>query len=97
MERLIPSQGLPSREEIKEKYWMPLEARHKTGTWEVLDGCYSESHRASHTWEHIGGLLEKLSGFSNLAARPDLIAISAFWHDSVYRDSKSRWHSPFGL
>ncbi len=85
MDRLIPSQGLRSGEEIKEKYWMPLEACHKTGAWEALDACYSECHRAYHTWEHIGGLLEKLSVFSNLAARPDLIATSAFWHDSVYQ------------
>lgn len=85
MERSIPSYGQPDREEIKKKYWMPLEARHKTGAWEVLDACYSECHRAYHTWEHIGSLLEKLRVFSHLAARPDLIAISAFWHDSVYQ------------
>jgi predicted metal-dependent HD superfamily phosphohydrolase len=72
-------------QEIREKYWMPLEGRHKTGAWEALDAGYTESHRAYHTWDHIAGLLEKLSEFSDLSARSDIIAVSVFWHDVVYR------------
>jgi predicted metal-dependent HD superfamily phosphohydrolase len=64
---------------------VPLEGGHKTGAWDVLDAGYTESHRAYHTWEHIAGLLEKLSGFSDLSSRPEIIAVSAFWHDAVYR------------
>ena len=64
---------------------MPLEGRHKTGAWEALDAGYTERHRAYHTWEHVAGLLEKLSTFSNLSARSDIIAVSVFWHDVVYR------------
>jgi predicted metal-dependent HD superfamily phosphohydrolase len=71
--------------EIREKYWMPLEGRHKTGAWEALDAGYAESHRAYHTWEHVAGLLEKLSEFSDLSTRSDIIAASVFWHDVVYR------------
>jgi predicted metal-dependent HD superfamily phosphohydrolase len=71
--------------EIREKYWMPLEGRHKTGAWEALDAGYTESHRAYHTWEHVAGLLEKLSEFSDLSTRSDIIAVSVFWHDVVYR------------
>jgi len=71
--------------EIREKYWTPLEGRHKTGAWEALDAGYTESHRAYHTWEHVTGLLEKLSTFSYLSTRSDIIAVSAFWHDVVYR------------
>jgi predicted metal-dependent HD superfamily phosphohydrolase len=70
---------------IREKYWMPLEGRHKTGAWEALDGGYTENHRAYHTWEHVADLLEKLSGFSDLSTRSDIIAVSVFWHDAVYR------------
>ena len=70
---------------IREKYWMPLERRHKTGAWEALDAGYTESHRAYHTWEHVAGLLENLSEFSDLSARSDIIAVSVFWHDVVYR------------
>ena len=70
---------------IREKYWMPLEGRHKTGAWEALDGGYTENHRAYHTWEHIADLLEKLSGFSDLSTRSDITAVSVFWHDAVYR------------
>jgi len=29
-------------------------------------------------------LLEKLSEFSGLSTRPDIIAVSVFWHDVVY-------------
>jgi predicted metal-dependent HD superfamily phosphohydrolase len=70
---------------IRKKYWMPLEGRHKTGAWEALDAGYTESHRAYHTWEHVAGLLEKLSEFSDLSTRSDIIAVSVFWHDVVYR------------
>ena len=64
---------------------MPLEGRHKTGAWDALDASYTESHRAYHTWEHVAGLLEKLSEFSDLSTRSDIIAVSVFWHDVVYR------------
>jgi predicted metal-dependent HD superfamily phosphohydrolase len=70
---------------IREKYWMPLEGRHKTGAWDALDAGYTESHRAYHTWDHVAGLLEKLSEFSDLSTRSDIIAVSVFWHDVVYR------------
>ena len=64
---------------------MPLEGRHKTGAWEALDAGYTESHRAYHTWDHVAGLLEKLSQFSDLSTRSDIIAVSVFSHDVVYR------------
>jgi predicted metal-dependent HD superfamily phosphohydrolase len=69
--------------EIREKYWTPLEGRHKTGAWEALDAGYTESHRAYHTWDHVADLLEKLSEFSDLSSRSDIIAVSVFWHDVV--------------
>jgi predicted metal-dependent HD superfamily phosphohydrolase len=78
------SQG-PVNQEIRRNYWMPLEGRHKTGAWEALDAGYTECHRAYHTWEHLAGLFEKLSRFSDLSSRADIIALSVFWHDVVYR------------
>ena len=78
------SQG-PVIQEIRRNYWMPLEGRHKTGAWEALDAGYTECHRAYHTWEHLAGLFEKLSRFSDLSSRADIIALSVFWHDVVYR------------
>ena len=71
--------------EIKKKYWIPLEAKHKTGAWEALDAGYTERHRAYHSWQHVAGLFEKLGEFSDLSTRADIIAMSAFWHDVVYR------------
>src|SRR3977135_272895 len=71
--------------EIKKKYWIPLEAKHKTGAWEALHACYTERHRAYHSWQHVAGLFEKLGEFSDLSTRADIIAMSAFWHDIVYR------------
>src|SRR5262249_48065185 len=70
---------------IREKYWEPLERRHKPGAWEVLDASYSESHRAYHGWPHVVSLLEKLNAFSGLCTRQDFIATAVFWHDAVYR------------
>jgi predicted metal-dependent HD superfamily phosphohydrolase len=75
----------PTNQEIIKKYWMPLEGRHKTGAWEALDAGYTESHRAYHTWEHVAGLLENLSEFSDLSTRSEIIAVSVFWHDVVYK------------
>ena len=71
-------------QEIREKYWTPLEGRHKTGAWEALDAGYTENHRAYHTWDHVADLLEKQSEFSDLSTRSDIIAVSVFWHDVVY-------------
>lgn len=71
--------------EIRKKYWMPLERNHKTGAWEVLDASYTQRHRAYHTWEHLAGLLDKLNEFSDLSTRADIITVSTFWHDVVYR------------
>ncbi|MGH6868107.1 MAG: hypothetical protein ACREDA_04360 [Methylocella sp.] len=34
-----------------------------------------------HTLEHTAGLLEQLSGFSDLAPSTEIVAVSAFWHD----------------
>lgn len=72
-------------QDIKAKYWMPLEDKHKSGAWEALDSGYAEDHRAYHTWEHLAGLFERLSEFSRLSARPDVVAVAIFWHDAVYR------------
>src|ERR1700730_15725726 len=71
--------------DIREKYWMPMEGKHKTGACDALDASYTESHRAYHTWEHVAGLLEKLSEFSDLSTRSDILAASVFWHDVVNR------------
>jgi len=73
------------KEDIKKKYWLPLEGRHKTGAWEALDAGYTESHRAYHTWVHVADLLERLSEFSDLSTRSDIIVVAVFWHDVVYR------------
>jgi predicted metal-dependent HD superfamily phosphohydrolase len=62
-----------------------MEGKHKAGAWDALDASYTESHRAYHTWEHVASLLEKLSEFSDLSTRSDIIAVSVFWHDVVYR------------
>ncbi|MGH6845352.1 MAG: hypothetical protein ACRECU_11675, partial [Methylocella sp.] len=72
-------------QEFRKKYWTPLEARHKAGAWEALDAGYTESQRAYHTWGHVAGLLEMLSELSNRSTRADIIAMSVFWHDVVYR------------
>ena len=90
LERSIASRYLVFNEthivisEIKQKYWLPLENCHGRAAWDALDARYSEPHRAYHTWDHIGELLERLDEFSRLATRPDLIATAIFWHDSVY-------------
>jgi predicted metal-dependent HD superfamily phosphohydrolase len=80
--------------EIKKKYWMPLEGAHRPGAWDALKAGYCEPHRAYHGWGHIAALLEKLNALQELASRPDIIAIAAFWHDAVYtthdRDGRPR-------
>lgn len=68
-----------------QKFWIPLEANHKAGAWELLNRNYSDPLRAYHTWEHIAGLFEKLSEFSDLITRADILILTAFWHDVVYQ------------
>jgi predicted metal-dependent HD superfamily phosphohydrolase len=80
----LATRGYVNRD-IREKYWKQLAGRHKPGTWEVLDAGYSESHRAYHAWPHVATMLEKLSAFSSLCTRENLIATAVFWHDAVYK------------
>lgn len=40
------------KEEIRTRYWAPLEGRHESGAWEVLDAGYREGQRAYHTWAY---------------------------------------------
>ena len=70
---------------IKSLYWLPLEARHKAGAWEVLDAAYGDLARAYHSWRHINDLLQAFDKLAALAARPELIVTAIFWHDVVYR------------
>jgi predicted metal-dependent HD superfamily phosphohydrolase len=85
MTKLIQRSQEQVSQEIGKKYWMPLKGRHKDGAWEALDAGYTERHRAYHTWDHVAALFEKLSEFSDLSTRADIIAMAAFWHDVVYR------------
>jgi predicted metal-dependent HD superfamily phosphohydrolase len=79
----------PPIDGVRERYWASLAKRHAPGAWTILDAGYREAHRGYHSWRHIDDLLAKLDAFSDLAARPDLIAIAIFWHDAVYATRKS--------
>jgi len=72
------------REEIRTRYWAPLERRHKPGAWRALDAGYGDRRRGYHSWAHIADLLEKRNEMSGLAARGDVVATAIFWHDAVY-------------
>lgn len=85
MTKCIQRSQEQASQNIIRKYWAPLEGSHKAGAWEILDANYSECHRAYHTWEHIADLLQKLGEFSDLSARANIVALSAFWHDAVYK------------
>jgi predicted metal-dependent HD superfamily phosphohydrolase len=85
MAKLIRRSHRQVHREIIAKYWTPLERQHKAGAWEALDAGYTEGHRAYHTWEHVASLFEKLIAFSELPTRADIIVLSVFWHDVVYR------------
>jgi len=72
------------RLEIRERYWLPLEAFHKPGAWEALDAAYGDPGRAYHSWGHIADLLQALDEVPALVTRRDLVMTAIFWHDVVY-------------
>jgi predicted metal-dependent HD superfamily phosphohydrolase len=72
------------RIDIKDRYWLPLQAVHKAGATEALEAAYASPERGYHSWNHISDLLEALEQVSELAVRPDLVTIAIFWHDVVY-------------
>lgn len=72
------------RLEIRDRYWLPLEAFHKPGAWEALDAAYGSPARGYHSWSHIADLLQALDEVSELAVRRDLVTAAIFWHDAVY-------------
>jgi predicted metal-dependent HD superfamily phosphohydrolase len=72
-------------QEIKRRYWSPIEGKYKRGAWEALDAAYTEGHRAYHTWGHVAALLERLDDLSELSSRTDIVAMSIIWHDAVYK------------
>jgi predicted metal-dependent HD superfamily phosphohydrolase len=72
------------RQEIRERYWLPLEAFHKPGAWEALDAAYGDPKRAYHSWSHIADLLQALDEVPELVTRRDLVTAAIFWHDVVY-------------
>lgn len=78
--------------DIVQKYWRKLAGRHDAGAFATLDAAYHEKQRGYHDWAHIVDLLTKLDELAHLAARPDLIAMAIFWHDSVYatRDAEGK-------
>jgi predicted metal-dependent HD superfamily phosphohydrolase len=76
--------GLQMSDSVVEKYWSRLADRHDAGAFAVLDAAYREPQRAYHTWVHIADILAKLDRHAHLAARPDVVAAAAFWHDAVY-------------
>jgi hypothetical protein len=67
-----------NRTDIREHYWLPLQAIHKVGATEVLEAAYSNPERGYHSWSHISDLLELLEHVSEFAVRPDLITIAIF-------------------
>jgi len=71
-------------EELRQKYWQPLEAIHKRSAWKALDSGYSDPNRAYHTWGHVLELLQGLDEFCSLCSEPTFIATAIFWHDAVY-------------
>jgi predicted metal-dependent HD superfamily phosphohydrolase len=73
-----------NRTDIRDRYWLPLQAVHKAGATEALEAAYASPERGYHSWSHISDLLEALEQVSELAVRPDLITIAIFWHDAVY-------------
>lgn len=53
--------------------------------FETLQELHSQRHRHYHTAQHINACLQHLDERRALAIRPDLIEISLWFHDAVYK------------
>jgi predicted metal-dependent HD superfamily phosphohydrolase len=73
-----------NRTDIRDRYWLPLQAAHKAGAADALEAAYANPERGYHSWSHISDLLESFEQVSGFATRPDLITMAIFWHDAVY-------------
>lgn len=65
-------------------HWARIADRHDPDAWLALEEGYGDPARGYHDWSHIADVLTKLDDLSHLAVRPDLIAATIFWHDSVF-------------
>ncbi len=54
-----------------------------------LDALYSETHRAYHTWFHIGECLDVWERCPESAGDPDAFEFAIWLHDAVYRPLRS--------
>lgn len=70
--------------EVLSAHWARIADRHDPDAYGALARGYGDPARGYHDWSHIVDLLTKLDAFAHLATRPDLIAASIFWHDSVF-------------
>jgi len=52
--------------------------------WEILNGQYSETHRAYHTWDHIYECFKEFDEVVNLFDYPISAELAIFFHDAVY-------------
>lgn len=69
--------------------WSGLGAGSADGSlMATLLACYSESHRAYHTQQHLWECLAWLERFESRADRAAEIAIALWFHDAIYRPSR---------
>lgn len=55
-----------------------------TGTGEDLVRRWREPHRHYHTCDHLRAVLDVVDRYADLAGRPDLVRLAAWYHDAVY-------------
>lgn len=56
--------------------------------WEEIKQGYTESHRAYHNLDHLRTMLGSWDRFQGDMRRPDLVAITIFYHDIVYKPTR---------
>lgn len=55
----------------------------------TLIGCYTETHRAYHTLQHLEECFVQVDASADLAERPGEVAIALWFHDAVYDTHRS--------
>jgi predicted metal-dependent HD superfamily phosphohydrolase len=85
----IPANPHDLRERF-ERAWQSLGASSiAPEAWQAVHAAYSEPHRSYHTLEHISECLRWLDRCKGLAEYPDEIEIAIWYHDIVYRPTRS--------
>ena len=69
---------------LRSRWTKLVEARHEDWTWRLIEGLYTEPHRAYHNLNHVAACLELLDKAGVRHTGGPVADLALFFHDIVY-------------